>query len=196
MSIKQHDTWLEISGPVAVVVQEELEPVLGQGSVFFPPTFAPAEGSKETPEYVIDQTNTGQVALVDTIGSQANRMEPLFKTPPYSELGSTSTHHNRRARNRFARRRAPGCRCSRTFLRQAGTTARSIFGDQRKARCHFTRKNGSDLYRLRRLGLTRHSAQTSTDRRLNDSRLRSREADPFCAVLYVNRQGGARGTRI
>jgi CRISPR-associated protein Csb1 len=86
MNTTGFDAWLEMSGPVAVVVQEELEPVLGQGAVFFPPTFAPPEGSKDAPGYVIDETSTGRVALVDTVGSQANRMEPLFKSLPYSEL--------------------------------------------------------------------------------------------------------------
>jgi len=86
MSVCRFDTWLEVDGPVAVIVQEELEPVQGAESVFFPPTFAPPEGSKESPGYVIDETGSGKVALVDTVGSQANRMEPIFKHPPYSEL--------------------------------------------------------------------------------------------------------------
>jgi len=86
MNANRFDGWLEMSGPVAVIVHEALEPVQGQGAVFFPPTFAPPEGSKDAPGYLIDDTSTGRVALVDTVGSQANRMEPLFKTPPYSEL--------------------------------------------------------------------------------------------------------------
>jgi CRISPR-associated protein Csb1 len=80
------DSWLDMMGPVALVMREELEPVPGRQSVFFPPTFAPPEGSKDAPGYVIDQTDNGKVALVDTVGSQANRMEPLFKIAPYSEL--------------------------------------------------------------------------------------------------------------
>lgn len=86
MKVNRFDDWLEANGPVAIVVQEELEPVQGSESVFFPPTFAPPEGSKESPGYVIDETGSGKVALVDTVGSQANRMEPIFKQPPYSEL--------------------------------------------------------------------------------------------------------------
>lgn len=36
MSIEQFDPWLEASGPVAVIIREELEPVTGRDSVFFP----------------------------------------------------------------------------------------------------------------------------------------------------------------
>jgi len=83
--------WLEMQGPVALTVVEELEPVQGQASVFFPPTFAPPEGSKEAPGYVVSETANGKVAMVDTVGSQANRMEPIFKETPYSELVPRAT---------------------------------------------------------------------------------------------------------
>jgi len=86
MSIEQFDPWLEANGPVALVIREELEPVMGRDAVFFPPTFAPPVGSEEAPGYLIDQTSLGKVALVDTVGAQANRMEPIFKHEPYSQL--------------------------------------------------------------------------------------------------------------
>lgn len=86
MSLDRFDGWLAAHGPVAIVFRESLEPVQGKNEPFFPPTFAPPEGVKEAPSYVIDETANGKVALVDTVGSQANRMEPIFKTPPYSEL--------------------------------------------------------------------------------------------------------------
>ena len=41
----QHDAWLASEGPVALTITEELEPVLGEHSVFFPPTFAPPQES-------------------------------------------------------------------------------------------------------------------------------------------------------
>lgn len=91
MSIEQFDPWLEASGPVAVVIREYLEPVMGNDAVFFPPTFAPPEGSKEAPGYLIDDTSLGKVALVDTVGAQANRMEPIFKWEPYSQLVPKAT---------------------------------------------------------------------------------------------------------
>ena len=86
MSVNRFAEWLEMQGPVALTVVEELEPVQGAGSVFFPPTFAPPEGSKDSPGYVVDPTADGQVAIVDTVGSQANRMEPVFKEARYSGL--------------------------------------------------------------------------------------------------------------
>lgn len=91
MSIKPFDSWLEMDGPVAVVIREHLEPVMGIDSVFFPPTFAPPEGSKEAPGYLIDETSLGKVALVDTVGAQANRIEPIFKQKPYSQLVPKAT---------------------------------------------------------------------------------------------------------
>ena len=84
--IEQFDSWLETNGPVAVVIREQLEPVAGGDAVFFPPTFAPPEGSKEAPGYIIDETSVGKIALVDTVGAHANRIEPIFKQEPYSSL--------------------------------------------------------------------------------------------------------------
>jgi CRISPR-associated protein Csb1 len=83
--LEKFDSWLAPDGPVAVTMREPLEPVLGKGAVIFPPTFAPpAKG--DPPNYVIDETSQGKMAIVDTVGSQANRLEPLFKEEPYSEL--------------------------------------------------------------------------------------------------------------
>src|SRR5579862_5646716 len=77
------DEWLDDDGPV----REQLEPAMGKESVLFPPTFAPPEDRKDDPpSYVVDETSAGRVALIDTVGSQANRMEPLFKRAPYSQL--------------------------------------------------------------------------------------------------------------
>lgn len=60
-------------GPVALSLKEYLQPVEGPGSVFFPPTYAEVG-------YNIDQLSDGtKVATVDSVGAQANRMEPLFK---------------------------------------------------------------------------------------------------------------------
>lgn len=85
MLIARFDAWLRDDGPVAVVVREPLEPVQGPQSVFFPPTFAPPNKG-EPPYYVIDETSEGKTVIVDTVGSQANRLEPIFKNPPYASL--------------------------------------------------------------------------------------------------------------
>ena len=75
------DSWATgQDGPVALHFRQHLVPVEGKGSVFFPPTFA---GGK----YNIDKLSDGtEVALVDSVGAQANRMEPLFLEEPLRRL--------------------------------------------------------------------------------------------------------------
>lgn len=60
---------------------ERLEPLLGQGETIFPPTYANVG-------YQIDRNDTtGQsIVVLDSVGSQANRTEPIFKNVPYAEL--------------------------------------------------------------------------------------------------------------
>jgi CRISPR-associated protein Csb1 len=82
--IEQFDEWLESSVPVALVVREYLDPVAGPETVFFPPTFAPPEEDKKSgPNYVVDEN---KVCLVDSVGSQGNRLEPLFRRAEYKAL--------------------------------------------------------------------------------------------------------------
>jgi CRISPR-associated protein Csb1 len=78
----QFDSWLSSDGPVALTIVEPLEPATGDQGVFFPPTFAPP-ARDEKPSYVIDANGT---CLVDSVGSQANRLEPIFKRPDLSDL--------------------------------------------------------------------------------------------------------------
>lgn len=69
------------SGPVALHLRAELLPVEGRGAPFFPATFA-----MDT-KYNIDTLADGtDVALVDSVGSQANRMEPVFLEPELAPL--------------------------------------------------------------------------------------------------------------
>ena len=63
--------------PVALHIRQKLLPVEGPEGVIFPPTYA-ASGS-DIP-YSIDTLSDGtKVAQIDSVGAQANRMEPLFK---------------------------------------------------------------------------------------------------------------------
>ncbi|MCY3841098.1 MAG: type I-U CRISPR-associated RAMP protein Csb1/Cas7u [Gammaproteobacteria bacterium] len=59
-------------GPVALHLRQPLLPVEGSGSVVFPPTYADIG-------YNIDELSDGtKLATIDSVGSQANRMEPAF----------------------------------------------------------------------------------------------------------------------
>lgn len=79
MSTLSQDTvksWIDPKGPVALVLRELLMPVEGENGVFFPPTYADVG-------YNIDILSDGtKVATVDSVGSQANRMEPIFVSDP------------------------------------------------------------------------------------------------------------------
>ena len=68
------------AGPVALTLRETLLPVEGGDAVIFPPTYADIG-------YNIDTLSDGtRVATVDSVGSQANRMEPVFGEEPYAAL--------------------------------------------------------------------------------------------------------------
>jgi CRISPR-associated protein Csb1 len=68
------------NGPVALHLKQKLLPVEGEGGVIFPPTYADIG-------YNIDTLSDGtKVVTIDSVGSQANRMEPIFKREPFSKL--------------------------------------------------------------------------------------------------------------
>ena len=75
------DAWAsDGQGSVALHLKQKLQPVEVDGRVIYPPTYADIG-------YNIDTLSDGtKVALIDSVGSQANRMEPIFKELPYSEL--------------------------------------------------------------------------------------------------------------
>ena len=65
-------------GVVALHLGQSLLPVEGRGSVIFPPTYAP-DSRQDKAGYNIDDLSDGtKIATVDSVGSQANRLEPLF----------------------------------------------------------------------------------------------------------------------
>jgi CRISPR-associated protein Csb1 len=106
-----YDSWLSDDGRAALVIRECLVPVEGPDGVFFPATFAAgdgfpggynidvfpsdadaalaARGLGYTKNYkpTIEQFPTAKnVCLVDSVGSQANRIEPLFARDKYKHL--------------------------------------------------------------------------------------------------------------
>jgi len=83
--LSRFDNWLRDDGPAALVVREYLVPVEGPDGVLFPPTFAAGDGFPGG--YNIDVFPNGEsVCLVDSVGSQANRIEPLFAKEQYAGL--------------------------------------------------------------------------------------------------------------
>jgi CRISPR-associated protein Csb1 len=94
MEMQMNDVTIEAcledsaDAPAAIVLREYLTPVEGKDGVFFPPTFAAAENAKEFPGgYNIDDLGNGEnVCLIDSVGSQANRIEPMFATGGYAAL--------------------------------------------------------------------------------------------------------------
>ncbi|HVS40177.1 MAG TPA: type I-U CRISPR-associated RAMP protein Csb1/Cas7u [Gemmataceae bacterium] len=83
--LKQFDHYLGDDGPAALVVREHLMPVEGADGVLFPATFA--AGDNFPGGYNIDGDLTGtNVCQIDSVGSQANRIEPLFAEDKYKHL--------------------------------------------------------------------------------------------------------------
>ncbi len=84
--LSRFDHYFRDDGPAALVIRESLVPVEGPDAVLFPPTFAASPGGFPG-GYNIDTDAQGRsVCLIDSVGSQANRIEPLFKTDKYKHL--------------------------------------------------------------------------------------------------------------
>ena len=85
--LEKFDNYLTSDGPAALVIREHLIPVEGADGVCFPATFA-----NDNNGYNIDgedRTRTPDaknVALIDSVGSQANRIEPMFAEGAYAKL--------------------------------------------------------------------------------------------------------------
>lgn len=61
-------------GPVALHMNQHLLPVEGEGAVIFPPTYADLEN------YGVERLSDGRtVVTIDSVGAQANRIEPIFR---------------------------------------------------------------------------------------------------------------------
>lgn len=83
--LTRFDSWLAEDGPAALVLREQLVPVEGEDGVLFPPTFAAGDGFKGG--YNIDELPDGtNVCIIDTVGAQANRIEPVFATDECKSL--------------------------------------------------------------------------------------------------------------
>ncbi|NLW88086.1 MAG: type I-U CRISPR-associated protein Cas7 [Planctomycetes bacterium] len=83
------DQFLSSGGPAALVLQQPLQSVEGKDAIIFPPTYAPPKDrGNDGPAYNIDCSNPNapKACVIDSIGAQANRIEPLFKTDRLKHL--------------------------------------------------------------------------------------------------------------
>lgn len=83
--------YLSDDGPAALVIREHLMPVEGPDGVLFPATFAAGDGfpggyNIDPPPGKDEPWKTPNVCLIDSVGSQANRIEPLFLREKYRHL--------------------------------------------------------------------------------------------------------------
>jgi len=91
-SLSQSDAWLTgQNGPAALVIREYLMPVEGHDAPVFPPTFASGDGfpggyNIDPPPTRDDPWKTPNVCLMDSVGSQANRIEPIFAEDEIASL--------------------------------------------------------------------------------------------------------------
>lgn len=86
--LSKFDPWLTTDTDAAIIIREYLLPVEGPDGVLFPATYAAAEDKSVFPGgYNIDPSEGDKnVCLIDSVGSQANRIEPIFAKPDYAGL--------------------------------------------------------------------------------------------------------------
>lgn len=85
-TLEQFDHYLKHDGPAALVLREWLMPVEGTDGVLFPATYASGDGFPGGYNIDTDPVTKKNVALIDSVGSQANRIEPIFKEGDYAKL--------------------------------------------------------------------------------------------------------------
>src|SRR4051812_23079423 len=87
ITLQSFDDWLKDGGPAALTLREHLVSVEGGDGVIFPPTFAATEDKTFKGGYNIDDCGNGaNVCLIDSVGAQANRIEPIFAREDYRGL--------------------------------------------------------------------------------------------------------------
>ncbi len=86
--LNKFDHYLSDTSPAALVIRENLMPVDGPDGVLFPATFAAGDGfpGGYNIDTFGDEKNGTNVCLIDSVGSQANRIEPLFMKAMYQHL--------------------------------------------------------------------------------------------------------------
>jgi len=86
--VDKFDNYLGSDGPAALVIRQYMIPAEGPDGVVFPATFA--SGGDFPGGYNIDRfgkdDQATNVCLIDSVGSQANRIEPIFSEEAYQHL--------------------------------------------------------------------------------------------------------------
>jgi CRISPR-associated protein Csb1 len=86
----KYDHWLKDDSEIAALVAREyLTPVECEDAVIFPPTYPVRkdDSGNSIAGYNVDRFSDGSsVCQIDSVGSQANRMEPMFLRPRYARL--------------------------------------------------------------------------------------------------------------
>jgi len=86
----KYDDWLKDDSEVAALVAREyLTPVEAKDAVVFPPTYPVRkdDSGNSVAGYNVDRFSDGSsVCQIDSVGSQANRMEPMFRRKRYQHL--------------------------------------------------------------------------------------------------------------
>lgn len=70
--------WFSDRQYVAIVLREYLRPIGGYDTPIFPPTFAMRPTLQRHPYNIDTLRNGDNICLIDSIASQANRLEPIF----------------------------------------------------------------------------------------------------------------------
>lgn len=87
MKLDAFDSWLSGEKEQALLGQQELEPVQGKDGIVSPPTYPPPEDQKDKGgTFLINRIKGKNECDLDSIPSQANRIEPLFGNPPFDDL--------------------------------------------------------------------------------------------------------------
>jgi CRISPR-associated protein Csb1 len=186
--LKKFDPWLEDAGPAALATREHLMPVEGPDGVVFPATFA---ASSFKGGYNVDHfTETENICLIDSVGSQANRIEPLFAKKEYAG-GATGRGEGRRQEREPARCWTSRQRRHRALLGVAGGAADWVQGGAKWRRCT-AGEDRAYLPRFRRVGFPRHPSQAAPADRFGDPGV---QRPPANAVGPVCSGGGVHQRR-
>ena len=125
-----YDHYLADDGAAAIVVRESLMSVEGNDGVLFPSTFAAGDGFKGGYHInpIGDEKDGKNICLIDSVGSQANRIEPLFTRRQIQAPCSAGRRHGRRKGSEYPRSWAiaPGMRCSDALHYRMNCRKRSV----------------------------------------------------------------------